>query len=172
MPLIGLGSFSHLMCLLFICTNKDGAGSKKPFFKTWVKISTGNPHVHARSKGCSSFLLSVSPSPHSSKGSKWWDTANAPILPKIRETAPSLLQPSCAWKESLQVFPITISGESESEIHLQLPGKVPPSTEDSEAHIAPDSAQRSPYINSAADMLWRGEQLYFYSLISALINIP
>lgn len=37
---------------------------------------------------------------------------------------------------------------------------------------APGPAQRSPYISSAADVRWRGEQLYFYSLISALINIP
>lgn len=37
---------------------------------------------------------------------------------------------------------------------------------------APGPAQRNPYISSAADVRWRGEQLYFYSLISALINIP
>lgn len=48
-------------------------------------------------------------------------------------------------------------------IHLPVPGKAALSTADGRVRVAPNPAQRSPYINSADNVRWRGEQLYFYS---------
>lgn len=56
--------------------------------------------------------------------------------------------------------------------HLQPPCKAAPSAGGSGARAAPGAAQRGPYSGSAAGVRWRGAQLYFYSLVSALINIP
>lgn len=68
--------------------------------------------------------------------------------------------------------PHYLLGGTGSAPHLQPPCKAAPSVGGSGARAAPGAAQRGPYSGSAAGVRWRGAQLYFYSLVSALINIP